>query len=83
MPKQRKAEPQIRLTAADKLANVAALLLVKGMNQTDSIIILTRAGFPPFEIEMLLDASAQVIANANYMARKSKGKKKPKKVADR
>jgi hypothetical protein len=73
---KKNAEPAVRLSAADKLANVAALLLVKGMNQGDSIVTLTRAGFPVSEIANLLDATPGFIGQTNYMARKGKTKRK-------
>jgi hypothetical protein len=70
------AEPAVRLSAADKLANVAALLLVKGMNQGDSIVTLTRAGFSVAEVANLLDSTPGIIGQTNYLARKGKNKKK-------
>jgi hypothetical protein len=70
------AETAVRLSAADKLANAVALLLVKGMNQGDSIVTLTRVGFSVQEVANLLDTTRGLIRQANYMARKGKNKKK-------
>jgi hypothetical protein len=76
MAKRKGAEPPVRLNAEEKLANVVALLLVKEMNQTDSIVTLTRAGFSVAEISNLLDTTSGFIGQTNYMARKGKKKKK-------
>jgi hypothetical protein len=76
MPKLKSAELLVRLKAEDKLANVVALLLVKGMNQADSIVTLTRAGFSVSEISNLLDTTPGLIGQTNYLARKGKKKKK-------
>lgn len=76
MPKPKNAELAVKLNAQEKLANVAALLLVKGMNQTDSIVTLTRAGFSVSEVSNLLDTTSGLIAQTNYLARKEKKKRK-------
>lgn len=75
MANKKVTEPAVRLSAADKLANVTALVLVKGMNQSDSIVTLTRAGFSVAEVANLLDATPGFIGQTNYLARKGRKKK--------
>ena len=52
-----------------RIANLMALLLVKGMEQRASIVMLHGAGFEHNEIAALLDTTAQNVAQVLYLTR--------------
>jgi hypothetical protein len=62
-----------------KIANLLALVLVKGIGPGDAIVTLTRAGFSVQEICGLLNTTPGNVSQTNYAARRNKpktGKKK-------
>jgi hypothetical protein len=79
VPKPKKAEARVVATG-DKIANLLALLLVKDAPVMASIVTLTRAGFAPEEVALLLNTTTASVAQQNYAARRRKPvAKKPRK----
>jgi hypothetical protein len=66
------------ISSDSKVANLLALLLVKGMHQGEAIVTLTRAGFTPTELCQLLNTTKGVVGQTNYVARRTKKKAKIK-----
>lgn len=71
MAKRKRIEPK-NVDSQDKIANLLALLLVKGEKQGDAIMQLSRAGFSDDEISELLSTTRGNIQQTRYMANKKK-----------
>jgi DNA-binding NarL/FixJ family response regulator len=63
------------LTKLDNLLRVLTLGVTKGMKQSEQIIVLDRAGFPPKEIADLLGTTGNTVNVALSNLRKAKEKK--------
>ncbi len=60
-----------------RIANLLALLLVRGESQTDKVVTLSSAGFTPGEIAGLLGTTSNAVSVALYKAKrdsKARGK---------
>jgi hypothetical protein len=68
------------LQGLDRLTNVLALLLVKGVPQAEQIDMLNRAGFRDGQIAHLLGTTKKTVsvtkAKTKAKSRKSKGRKR-------
>jgi DNA-binding CsgD family transcriptional regulator len=64
-----------------RIANLLALLLVKGESQTDKILTLTAAGFSGAEIATLLATTPNTVAVTLYQSKKKAGKLSKKQPA--
>jgi DNA-directed RNA polymerase specialized sigma24 family protein len=73
MATRRKTEAKAKRVEPDeKIANLLALLLVKGAKQGEAIMTLARAGFSDEEISSLLNTTGGTIRQTRYMANKKK-----------
>jgi DNA-directed RNA polymerase specialized sigma24 family protein len=70
-------------TGLDRATNVLALLLVKGMKNSEAIVSLSRAGFQPREVAELLGTSANTVSVTLYQAKQATKKQAGKKKAGR
>jgi DNA-binding CsgD family transcriptional regulator len=66
----------------ERLTNLLALLVVKGHNQTESVKLLSRAGFQVKEIAGLLGSTPNTVSVTLYQAKKNGKKTKGKRGAD-
>jgi DNA-binding CsgD family transcriptional regulator len=57
-------------SAFHRIANLLALLLVKGESETEKVVSLTAAGFSPAEIGRLLDKRRNSVSALLYKAKK-------------
>lgn len=61
-----------------RIANLIALLLIKGENQADKVMTLSAAGYTPGEIASMLGTTPNAVSVAVYQAKKKGKKSKPK-----
>ena len=66
----------------DRLTNVLALMLVKGLKQGDAIQLLSRAGLAPKDIAPLLGTDRNTVSVTLSKAKKSGKKSKAKRGQD-
>ena len=57
-----------------RIANLLALLLVKGESETEKVVTLTSVGFSAAEIGRLLDKQPNTVSVILYQAKKQKRK---------
>ncbi len=86
MPARSARKPNAGVVAApslevsfQRIANLLALLLVKGEGETDKVLALTGVGYTPVEIAQLLGKQPNTISVALYQARREQGRKAAKK----
>ncbi len=65
-----------------RIANLLALLAVKGEDQKDKVLTLSAAGYQPAEIASLLDTTANTVRVTLSQSRSTKKKKKRSKRND-
>lgn len=61
-----------------RIANLLALLLVRGEGQADKILTLSAAGYSPAEIAGMLGTTSNAVSVTVYKAKKAIKKSKPK-----